>query len=118
MYLSDSLRLTKLNTCGRCAAIKVSAKPTLAAKRTLKNSTHREPSVVVTDESKNAFLVTWHNDFEVHYKDYENTESVCAKFKTIKDEYGSSYKECVQYKDVPTDAYDSQSVLKTKRYSR
>ncbi|MEQ1531634.1 MAG: hypothetical protein ABL925_20165, partial [Methylococcales bacterium] len=99
------------------SAIQVSGKPKLAGKHSVKNSTNREPSVVVTDENKNAFMIVWHNDYEDHYKDYEDKVEVCAKFKTVKYD-GYSSKECVRYKLVPNDVSASASLLKAKRYSK
>ncbi|MCX7096961.1 MAG: hypothetical protein NTV43_03530 [Methylococcales bacterium] len=106
----------KANKLVAGTATQVSSKPKLAAKHTLKNSTNLGPSIVVTDEKTNAFMVFWHNDYEDHYKDYENTTQVCDKFKTVSYD-GYSYKECVHYKTVPTDASDNVSILKAKRYN-
>lgn len=111
---------TKTAKLAAGTAIKVSAKPKpkLAANHTLKNPSNHEPSVVITDESTNAFIVMWRSDYEDHYKDYENTTEVCTKFKTIRGEYGESYRECVAYKSVPGNAHDTVSTLKAKRYSK
>lgn len=78
----------------------------------VKYSTNSEPDIIVTDDAKNEFLVTWRNEFEDHYKDADNTVQVCAKYK--KDEYGDKY--CLSYKDVPGDALDTNTLFKAKRY--
>jgi hypothetical protein len=98
------------------AAIKASSKPKVPAKHTLQNSVNSEPSVVVVNESKNAFILTWHNDYEDHYKDYENAQQVCAKYKTVKNYDGYSERVCAAYKMVPADGINNMSVLKAKRY--
>lgn len=98
-------------------AIKVSSAPKLASGHKLKNSTNEEPSVVVIDESTNAFIVMWHNDYEDTYKGELQNTGECLKYKTYKDSYGyTSQGECIKYKYAAEIYSDSASILKAKRY--
>ena len=96
--------------------MKVSENPKLESKHKPKNVTHKEPSLVITDDVSNSFIIMWHNDYEDHYKGAVDKE-VCLKYETYKYD-GYSYKECVEYgyKTVFEDMYDNKSILNAKRY--
>lgn len=98
-------------------AVKVSTKPKASKGHALTNVTHNAPSVVITDETSNAFIILWHNDYEDHFKQ-PNEEYACLKYQTKKYD-GYAYKECVKYgyKTVLQDVFDEKSLLKAKRYS-
>ena len=107
-----------INKKGKFAAgktVRASAKPKTPSGHKLKNVRHMEPAIVLTDEKSNAFIIMWHNDYEDHFQVKGEPEYACIKYK--KDEYG--YKECAEYgyKSVYEDQYETNSILKAKRYA-
>ena len=58
--------------------IKISAKPKVEQKHRLKNVTHKEPNLIITDQASDSFIIMWHSDYQDSYKASKNSTELLA----------------------------------------